>query len=205
MSGWIVLALLFAAALVGLRLLGLRGPFLQLGAAALLLGGAGYALQGSPDLAGSPRAVRSAEPPVPLTRFRHAFFGQFTGAESWLRISEALASRGKTKDAVGVLRSAVREHPDDPALWIGLGNALVDHSKGMTPASEFAFRRAAELAPGHPASAFFLGLALARSGDREGALKLWRAVLAGAPADASWKPLVEQAVAVLEPPRKTSG
>lgn len=197
MSGWIILALLFAVALLGLRLLGLRGPLLQLGAAALLLGSAGYALQGSPGVAGSPRAAQAGDPPVPLTRLRHAFFGQFTGAESWLRISEALASQGDTKDAAGVLRSAVREHPGDPALWIGLGNALVDHSKGLTPASEFAFRRAAELAPGHPAPAFFMGLALARSGDRQGALILWKAVLADAPPDASWKPLVEEAVAVL--------
>ena len=30
------------------------------------------------------------------------------------------------EDAAGVLQSAVREHPDDPALWVGLGNALVD-------------------------------------------------------------------------------
>ncbi|HET9458856.1 MAG TPA: tetratricopeptide repeat protein [Sphingomicrobium sp.] len=205
MSGWIILGLLFAAALLGLRLLGLRGPLLQLGAAALLLGSAGYALQGSPGTAGSPRVAQAAEPPVPLTRLRHAFFGQFSGAEPWLRIAEALASRGKTQDAVGALRSAVREHPGDPALWIGLGNALVDHSKGLTPASELAFRRAAELAPGHPAPPFFMGLALARSGDREGALRLWQAVLANAPAEASWKPLVEEAVAVLEPPKNARG
>lgn len=205
MSGWIILGLLFVAALVGLRLLGLRGSVLQLSAAALLLGSAGYALQGSPGTPGSPRAARTAEPPIPLTRMRHAFFGQFSGAEPWLRIAEALASRGNTQDAVGAMRSAVREHPGDPALWIGLGNALVDHSKGLTPASEFAFRRAAELAPGHPAPSFFMGLALARSGDREGALKLWQSVLAKAPEDASWRPLVEEAVAVLEPPKKVRG
>jgi cytochrome c-type biogenesis protein CcmH len=132
---------------------------------------------------------------------RHAFFGQFTGAESWLRISEALASRGNTKDAVGALRSAVREHPDDPVLWIGLGNALVDHSRGLTPASQFAYERAAELAPGHPAPAFFMGLALARSGDRASAVALWKEILAAAPAEAEWRPLVEDAVAALEEPR----
>ena len=201
MTGWAILILLFAAAILALRLLGLRGSLLQFGAAALLLGGAGYALQGKPGVAGSPRATRSSEPPIPLTNFRHAFFGQFTGAESWLRMSEALASRGNTKDAVGVLTSAVREHPGDSSLWVGLGNALVDHSKGLTPASAFAFRRAAELAPGHPAPPFFMGLALARSGDREGALALWKGVLGDAPADAAWRPMIEEAIAVLEPPK----
>jgi cytochrome c-type biogenesis protein CcmH len=202
MSGWIILALLFVAALAALRLLGLRGPRLQLGAAALLFGCAGYALQGWPGLSGQSRAAVAYEPPIPLTRMRHAFFGQFTSAESWLRISEALASRGNTKDAANVLAKAVRDHPGDPILWVGLGNALVDHAHGLTPAAQFAYERAAELAPGHPAPAFFLGLALARSGDRDGAVRLWREVLAKAPADAPWRPLVEDAVAALQEPQR---
>ena len=203
MSGWIALGLLFAAAFGGLWLLGVRGALLQVAAAALFLGSAGYALQGRPGLPGAARSSAAFEPPIPLTRMRHAFFGQFTGAESWLRISEALASRGNTEDAVGALRSAVREHPDDPSLWIGLGNALVDHARGLTPASQFAYERAAELAPGHPAPAFFMGLALARSGDRASAVALWKEILARAPADAEWRPLVEDAVAALEePPRR---
>ncbi|MBA3576270.1 MAG: tetratricopeptide repeat protein [Sphingomonas sp.] len=200
MSGWMMLILLVALAVAVMWWLGLRGSLLQLGGAALLLGCAGYGLQGSPQVAGSPRAAHSGEPPVPLTKMRHAFFGQFTSSESWMRISEALASRGNSESAVTVLRSAVRENPGNPALWIGLGNALVDHSKGMSPASEFAYRRAAELAPGHPAPAFFMGLALARSGDREGAILLWQNVLANAPADATWRPLVEDALAVLRTP-----
>ncbi|MGI8706256.1 MAG: tetratricopeptide repeat protein [Sphingomicrobium sp.] len=200
MSAWIVLGLLFIAALGALWALGLRGPLLQMAAAALLFGCAGYALQGHPGLPGSPRAERSPEPPpIPLTRLRHAFFGQFTGAESWLRISEALASRGNTGDAVGALRSAVREHPNNPVLWIGLGNALVDHAGVLTPASEFSYRRAAELAPGHPAPVFFMGLALARSGNTQAALAFWNEILAGAPADASWRPVVEDAVRAFEP------
>lgn len=200
MSGWLVLIALIGASLGGLWLLGLRGAMLQFSGAALLVGAAGYALQGQPGLGGqSPSAERSA-PPIPLTRLRHAFFGQFSGAESWLRISEALASRGNTEDAVGILKSAVRRNDGDPALWIGLGNALVDHSGRITPAAETAYVRAAELAPGHPAPHFFFGLALARSGDRDGALAAWRHVLAEAPADASWRPLVEDAVAALEPP-----
>ncbi|MDQ3483136.1 MAG: tetratricopeptide repeat protein [Pseudomonadota bacterium] len=204
MSGWIMLILLVALAVAVMWWLGLRGSLLQLGGAALLLGCAGYALHGSPQVAGSPRAVHSDEPPVPLTKMRHAFFGQFTGSESWMRISEALASRGNSESAVTVLRSAVRENPGNPALWIGLGNALVDHSKGMSPASEFAYRRAAELAPGHPAPAFFMGLALARSGDREGAILLWQNVLANAPADATWRPLVEDSLAALRGPAPVS-
>jgi cytochrome c-type biogenesis protein CcmH len=136
----------------------------------------------------------------PLTKARHAFFGQFTPAESWLRMSEALARDGESEDAVGILQNAVKRYPADPQLWIGLGNALVDHARGMTPAAELAYRRAEAAAPGHPAAPFFYGLALARSGDREGALLLWRNILAKAPANAEWRPMVEQGVTALSGP-----
>jgi cytochrome c-type biogenesis protein CcmH len=139
----------------------------------------------------------------PLTQARHAFFGSFTPAETWLRMSEALARDGKGEDAVGILQNAVKRYPGDPQLWIGLGNALVDHARGLTPPAELAYKKAEEAAPGHPAAPFFYGLALARSGDREGALKLWRGILAHAPEDAEWRPLVEQGVTALSTPPPT--
>jgi len=202
MSGWLIIALLFAVALGALWLLKVRGAFLMFAASAMLLGGAGYALQGNPDYAGSPRAATSAEPPIPLADIRHEFFGHFTGEESWLTISEALARTGDTEGAVNVLQNAVGKYPSNPQLWVGLGNALVDHAGGLTPASQFAFRRAAELAPGHPAPLFFMGLALARSGDRDGALALWKQILADAPANAGWRPVVEDGVAALQSPQR---
>ena len=202
MSGWIVLAFMAAAAVVALWLLGLRSPMLQLGAAALLLGSAGYVVQGRPELGGSPGKIRAERTAVPLTALRHAFYGNFTPTEHWLLLSEALARRGNTADAAGALQAAVREHPNDPQLWVGLGNALVDHARGLTPASEFAYRRAAELSPGYPAPPFFFGLALLRSGEREAAVTIWRDVLANAPAEAGWRPLVEDSLAAVQAPPK---
>ena len=201
MSGWLALAALMALCLAAFRLLGLRAAMLQLGAAALLIGASGYALQGRPGLPGSPRAEAAARQVIPLTGAREAFFGEFTRSGHWLLLSDSMARRGDTGDAAGILRSAVREHPRDAALWVGLGNALVDHAGVLTPAAQLAYERAAELAPGHPAAPFFFGLALARSGDRAGALALWREVLSDAPADAGWRPLVEDAVAALEGPK----
>ncbi|HWC56484.1 MAG TPA: tetratricopeptide repeat protein [Sphingomicrobium sp.] len=198
--GWLILIGLMVLSLAGLRLLRVRGAALTASAAALLLGGAGYALQGNPGLPGAPAQANEAADVFPLTKARHAFFGEFTPAESWLRMSEALARDGESEDAVGILQNAVRRYPGDPQLWIGLGNALVDHARGMTPAAELAYRRAEDAAPGHPAAPFFYGLALARSGDRDGALTLWRNILAKAPADAEWRPMVEQGVAALSAP-----
>jgi cytochrome c-type biogenesis protein CcmH len=198
--GWIILLLLIALSVGALRLLGVRGPVLTASAAALLLGAAGYAFQGRPGLPSAPSEGMESRDIFPLTQARHAFFGNFTPAETWLRMSEALARDGQGADSVGILQNAVKKYPGDPELWIGLGNALVDHARGITPPAELAYRKAEEVLPGHPAAPFFYGLALARSGDREGALKLWRGILANAPADAEWGPLVEQGVAALSTP-----
>jgi cytochrome c-type biogenesis protein CcmH len=198
--GWLFLILLLAASIGALWWSGVRGGLLTAAAAALLFGGAGYALQGRPDLRGSPAAGSEGRDVLPLTEARHAFFGNFSAAESWLTISEALARNGNTEDAVGILQNAVQRYPGDAQLWIGLGNALVDHAHGLTPPAEFAFRRAAEVSPGYPGPPFFYGLALARSGDRQGAVAVWKGILAKAPPDASWRPLVEQGVTALSTP-----
>ena len=198
---WLILLLIIALSLGALRLLRVRGAAFTASAAALLLGGAGYAFQGSPNLPGTPARGFDSRDVFPLTEARHAFFGNFTPAEPWLRMSEALARDGKSEDAVGILENAVKRYPGDAQLWIGLGNALVDHARGLTPPAELAYRRAEQVVPGHPAAPFFYGLALARSGDREAALKLWRDILAKAPANASWRPLVQQGIDALSGPR----
>lgn len=197
MTGLLIVAVVAFATLALLWAMKLRGSLLTLAGAALAFGCAGYALQGRPGLDGSPRASTTRPPPVPLTAARKAMMGQFTAADTWTTIAEGYASRGKTQDAAGVMRSAIRARPTDYAMWVGLGNALADHGRTLTPAARFAFQRAAELAPGHPAPRFFLGLALARSGQPREALILWRAILADAPADASWRPFVEDGVMAL--------
>ncbi len=197
--GWIALLLLIAASLAGLRALGLRGARLTAAAAALFIGASGYALQGRPELPTSVARGGERNQALPLTTARQAFFGQFTAAESWLKMSEALARTGNRQDAVGILENAVHRYPGDPQLWIGLGNALVDYAGGLTPPAEYAYRRAAEAAPGNPAAMFFYGLALARSGDRVNAVALWRSILVDAPPKASWRPLIESGIAALDP------
>jgi len=74
---------------------------------------------------------------------------------------------------------------------------LTDHARTITPAGRLAFERAAELAPGYPAPPFFLGLAEARSGNPEAAVRLWRQILADAPANASWRPMVEDGLLLM--------
>jgi cytochrome c-type biogenesis protein CcmH len=202
--GWLVLLLLFVASLGLLWIMGVRGGLLTASAAALMLGASGYALQGRPNSPGAAVAAGEGHQFIPLTDARHAFFGHFTPAESWLRMSEALERDGHSEEAVGILQNAVKRYPGDPQLWVGLGNALVDHARGLTPPAELAYQRAAEMAPGYPGPRFFYGLALARSGDRQSAIVIWKDIIKTAPADADWRPLVERGVVALSGQPSTS-
>ena len=194
--GWAILLLLVLLSLVALWLLGVRGGLAQACAAALLFGASGYAFQGRPALRGSPAESSESQKPILLTQARHAFFGDFSPEESWMRMSEALARTGNSEDAVNILTNAVTRYPGDAHLWVGLGNALVDHGHGLTPPAEMAYARAAELLPGHPAPRFFHDLALARSGQGEPALEDLIALIREHP-DASWRSMAEQlAVAI---------
>lgn len=197
MIGYAWLGILAFGALGLLWMMTLRGSMLTLAAAAIAFGCAGYALQGSPSLEGNPRIAAERTPPLPLTGARHAMMGQFDYSDTWLNLADALASRGNTEDAARLLQAQVARHPRDYKLWVGLGNALTDHARTITPAARLAFARAAELAPGYPAPKFFLGLAEARSGNPDEAVRLWREILATAPADASWRPMIEEGIALM--------
>lgn len=181
---------LLVAALLWLS--GARGMIFAVALVALFGGGLAFArlhsVQTVPESAVSRHQVQSLAP------VRHAFTGQFTGGESWLAMADSMAARGNTADAAGILIAAVKQHPRDYALWTGLGTMLTEHGGGLNPGAELAFERAINLAPNYPAPRYFYGLAKLRSGDRAGAIAQWRAVLANAPANASWRPLVEDRI-----------
>ena len=199
--GWLLIILLGAALFAALwRFAKFDRTSLQLLASALLIAMAGYAWQGRPGLAGKPvpPPVRQSLPDSAFAETRQDMLGRVDTASRWLTIADMYHRLGDTQSAAGVIRSAIRAHPNDPDLWVGLGNALVIHADGMmTPAAELAFQRAARIAPDHPGPKFFYGLALAQGGKFDEAESLWRGLLAGAPADAEWRPMVEQRLAML--------
>lgn len=202
MTGWIVIVVLALAVGASLwRFGGLRGASLQFLAAALLVGMAGYTWQGRPGLGGEPASARveGERPESAFTALRHEFFGRFTAAERWLILADSYQRRGNSGEAVGAIRAGLRRNPDDLALWIGLGNALVLHGEGaMSPAADYAYRRAAAIAPDHPAPRFFYGMSLIQGGRIEEAQAIWRDLLATAPEGGEWRPKVEERLAILE-------
>lgn len=150
---------------------------LQFLAAALLLGLAGYSWQGHPHQAGSPK---SAEAPEAVADDDFAILhpdliGRFDRAYSWMVLADADRRAGNPVGGAETLQSAVRNNPRSWALWTAYAYALVAANDNLfSPASQLAFERASQLAPDHPGPMFFYGLALARSGNWDGAEQVWR-------------------------------
>lgn len=200
MSGIAICAVMAVAAAILLRLSGTRGLLFAAACIALVGGCWLFNLASDEGQALIDRPSVVATKPSSLAADRYAFLGRFTASERWLGLADSLAARGKTADAANVLVAAVKEHPRDYALWIGLGNMLTDHGGGLNPGARLAYARASEIAPAYPAPRYFLGLAEARSGNVPEARRLWASVLADAPATASWRPLVEDRLAQTAPP-----
>ena len=170
---------------------------------ALLLGIAGYALQGSPALPGAPQD--GAEPmsgkaaaALVEARLRVSNSG-IPPTDRWVVISDGLARNGRFADAAEVLRGAVEADPKNAEAWLAMANALVAHSDGMlTPAATYAYRRASTADPNAPGPPFFLGLALAQEGRLAEARALWADTVARAPENAPWREMLARQVVALD-------
>lgn len=189
----------------------LNGTALQLAAAAMLVGLAGYALQGRSGLMGSAASDQGAKPLPAIipTEIAAVFFGRFNAAYPWLVIGNSYMRRGDSANGVAAMQSGLRARPGDPELWVGLGNALSLHAGGtIPPAARLAYERAIAVAPQHPGPPFFYGTALLRLGEVEPAVTLWKRAISLAPAGAEWKAGLAERVAIIErlraePPKRS--
>jgi cytochrome c-type biogenesis protein CcmH len=171
-------------------------------AAALALGLAGYALQASPDVPGSPAqpVARAGEEGWQLVELRQEMVASANRSNTAkLIIADGYTRRGQYADAAVILRGAIADNPRDAEAWLALGNALVEHADGaLTQPALLAYRRAEQLDAGGLGPGFFLGLALIRQGRFEEARALWRATLDAAAEDAAGREALAERLARLE-------
>ena len=193
--GWIFVLLLAALAVLVLwRFARLPRGGREVLAATALIALAGYGLQGKPDMVGTPVQSRTQTiaPDTAAIRTRQMMTDNYGDAAKVAAFADTLDRLGMTREAVIAVRTGLRKTPNDPELWVSMGNALVAHGGGMlSPAAEFAYQRAASLSPAHPAPQFFMGLALAQGGRLEDASQVWRDLLARTPPDAPWRADIE--------------
>ena len=199
MSVYLIVLLLVGAVAGGMWLARARGSALTLALASMLLGGAGYAIAGRPNLPARPVAERpQMSGPLVLTGAREAFYGRFNQVEQWSILADSFSNRGRTESAAQLYGSAVRENPRNFALWSLYGNALADHAGTLSPAAELAFDRAIELGGDAEGPIFFKALAQVRSGQGEEALPALRDLAERSPEGTARRELVLGALEIAE-------
>ena len=170
--------------------------------ATLAFGLAGYALQASPDLPSAPKAADTRQDRVEfdIVAARRALVGEAARSRNGLTVTaDGMARQGQYANAAALLSGVTEQNPQDFDAWIGQGNALVEHAGGtLTPAAVFAYRKAVDLQPDHPAPGYFLGATLIRQGRLMEARQVWLEALEAAPADAVGRPIVAMQLARLE-------
>ena len=187
--GWIGLALLGAAAMAAMALLGVPRLLWSFVGAALMLGAAGYALQGRPMVPAhrvSPDVDPITVEPT-LVDLRERMTGKISMDGAYLIAGDAMLRSGDAQSAAQVVLGGVRKYPRSFTLWMGLGtNLAANDGQQVSPAALFAFRQAIRLAPDHPAPPFFLGMAYVQAGEFAKARPYWVRAVALAPKAAGY-------------------
>lgn len=202
MMAWILAAGLAAIVLLAMAFL-FRVPRAGLTsvASALMLGLAGYALQGDPSQPGAPKEgaeANRAEGPL-IVSARQRMFDNAANPRAYMILADGFTRQGQFEEAATILAEATRNYPQDAEAWTALGNVLVAHAEGrLAPPAAAAFERAREADPGSVAPGFFEGIAQLRAGNLIEAHKAWTAALRAAPPDAPGRAEVGQRLSQLE-------
>jgi cytochrome c-type biogenesis protein CcmH/NrfG len=170
-------------------------------AAAAVLGLAGYAWQGQPQLAASPAKQIKAETVAAesFLTMRSDMDSRFGAGKQWLILSDSQARNGNYAYAAAFIEAGLRQHPKNGDLWAGMGVILMLAADGkMTPPAELAFAKARIYAPINRAPDYFAGLDALFEGRPADTLAIWQKLVDGAPANSVWKPKLESQLSGLK-------
>jgi len=161
-----------------------------------------YLPLGSPRLGDFPLAQRTRAPDAtqPLDNLVAQVEAHLeknpTDGRGWNVIAPVLARLGRYDDAVRAYRNSITYNGDSAQRRADLGEAIAGAAGGVVTAEAKAeFERAVALNADEVKASYFLGLAAEQDGRAAEAASIWRAMLAKAPSDAPWRPLVQAALA----------
>lgn len=118
-----------------------------------------------------------------------------TDARGWEVLAPVLFKQGRFEDAARAFRNIITYKGENAARRADLGEALSAAAGGVISAdAKKEFERAVALDASEVKSRYFLGVAADQDGRPADARKIWQDMLATAPADAPWRPLVKAAL-----------
>ncbi|MBY0382554.1 MAG: c-type cytochrome biogenesis protein CcmI [Xanthobacteraceae bacterium] len=162
-----------------------------------------YARLGSPDLPDFPLAART-QPSSPeaaslerlIEKVQTILERNPADGRGWAVLAPVLFKVGRYDEAVQAYRKALAYDGENAARHSDLGEAVTAAANGVVTAdAKTEFDRAIALDPDDVKARYFVGLAAEQDGQTAKAADLWRAMLASAPANASWKPVVQESLA----------
>ena len=160
-----------------------------------------YLPLGSPQLGDFPLAARTraADANQPLENLVAQVEAHLeknpTDGRGWNVLAPVLARLGRYDDAVRAFRNSITYNGDSAERRSDLGEALVGSAGGIVTAeAKGEFERAVAQNADDPKANYFLGLAAEQDGRNTDAAAIWRGMLAKAPSDAPWRPLVQAAL-----------
>jgi cytochrome c-type biogenesis protein CcmH len=161
-----------------------------------------YLPLGSPRLSDFPLADRTRAPEAtqPLDNLVAQVEAHLeknpTDGRGWGVLAPVLARLGRYDEAVRAYRNSITYSGDNAARRADLGEALTGAAGGVvTSEAKAEFEHAVALNADEAKPRYFLGLAAEQDGHAAEAASIWREMLAKAPPDAPWRPLVQAALA----------
>ena len=116
--------------------------------------------------------------------------------EGWVLLGRTFASLERFADARQAYDQAIALAPNEPRLHAELGELIVLTARGVvTPEAQAEFAKAGD----DPRARFYGAEAALQRGDREAAKSALKALLAAAPAEASWRQAVAERLAEIAP------
>jgi cytochrome c-type biogenesis protein CcmH len=161
-----------------------------------------YLPLGSPQLGDFPLASRAQAPDAkqPLVNLVAQVEAHLeknpTDGRGWTVLAPVLGRLGRYDDAVRAWRNAITYAGDSAERRSDLGEAMMAAAGGVvTGEAKAEFERAVAMNADEVKASYFLGLAAEQDGRAGDATAIWKTMLAKAPPDAPWIPLVQAAIA----------